>query len=130
MLCSGILFIPDSMFGLSLVSDINTGGSIGCPGIISNSITDYLNRKSVRFGQNLVTGCTMRLNRTELTSSCGQLRTYIYKLQTLTAARISHVAMFGNASVQNEYEWIPVINNMPNNINDATVNICVRRFGV
>ena len=68
-----------------------------------------------------MSGCSLQLTRSELAASCGQIRKMVYSLQTLTAASISHVGIFGNASVNNEFDWIKVINNPPSYINDATV---------
>ncbi|KAH6598401.1 hypothetical protein BASA61_002871 [Batrachochytrium salamandrivorans] len=108
---TAITYTPDVQFGLTLpieVSPSRSGGSVQCP-----STSDYVHRAAVTFGETSVYGCTLRIDRATLNSGCAGLRLRVYTLQTLTAAAITHVGMFGNASVNNIYDWIPVINNLP-----------------
>nr|KAJ3420380.1 Tectonic-1 [Polyrhizophydium stewartii] len=108
---SGILHIPDPAFGITLPVDVAAAGSsspVQCP-----SVTNYASRASITFGENSVFGCTLWLDRTALNSGCAALRTQIYTLQTLTASAVTHVGVFGNASVSNVYDWIKIINNPP-----------------
>lgn len=74
------------------------------------------------FGENLVSGCTLHLNRADLVA-CAALRTRIYRLQTLTASSIDYVGIFGNASVENIYDWINVISNPPTALTGSTAGV-------
>ena len=57
----------------------------------------------------------MWLRYSDLASSnCNALRKRIYDLQTLTAAKIDVVGIFGNSSFSNELsDWVAVINSPP-----------------
>lgn len=63
----------------------------------------------------------MWLKRSDLAASnCNALRTKIYNLQTLTAAKMSLVGIFGNASISNKLsDWISVIDNPSSTITGA-----------
>ena len=106
-----ISYIPDPYFGVTLVKDVKFGGNIGCP----SGSTEYLSRDPITFGQNTQSGCSLLLTLSDFNSqaSCDALRTRIYNLQTLTAQTINRVGKFGNASVNNEFDWIPINNNIP-----------------
>ena len=106
-----INYIPDPYFGISLVKDMRLANNIGCP----VGTTEYTSREPVRFGQNSQTGCSLWLKMSDFSSqaSCDSLRTRIYNLQTLTAQSKNRIGRFGNASVNNEFDWIPIINDIP-----------------
>jgi hypothetical protein len=111
-----VSYIPDQSFGITLLKDVpsTTGGPVGC----TAGLADYNNRAPVTFGENTKTGCTMWLPYSNLTKgNCNALRAKIYSLQTLTAANIDMVGIFGNASVSNEFsDWVPIINSPPSSI--------------
>ncbi|KAI8899878.1 hypothetical protein BC833DRAFT_331467 [Globomyces pollinis-pini] len=101
---NAISYIDDPTFGLTLPTDTITSNSIGC----SLTGADYANRIPVTFGENTQTGCTMWLTLNQLNTQCDQLRSRIFNLQTLTAANVQYVGMFGNATVNNPFDWILV----------------------
>ncbi|KAI8923874.1 hypothetical protein BC831DRAFT_468969 [Entophlyctis helioformis] len=110
---SAISYIPDPLLGITLPIDVAVAGSpssVQCP-----AETSYTGRSPISFGENGVYGCTLKLNRASLLTSagCATIRTRVYALQTLTAASITHVGIFGNASVNNVYDWVKVINSPP-----------------
>ncbi|KAI8911712.1 hypothetical protein EDD86DRAFT_245973 [Gorgonomyces haynaldii] len=104
---NAIDYIPEPQLGITLLKETPSAGVMQCP-----SLTDYKNRIPLTFGDNVVTGCTLYLKRSDF-DSCTALRQQIYNLQTLTASGITHVGKFGNANVNNVYDWIPVISNPP-----------------
>jgi hypothetical protein len=108
-----VSYIPDSRFGITLIKDVpsTSGGPVSC----SAGTTDYDNRSPVTFGENSKSGCTMWLRYSDLArGNCNALRRRIYDLQTLTAANIDVVGIFGNASYSNQLsDWVPVINSPP-----------------
>ena len=108
-----VSYIPDARFGITLVKDVpsTSGGPVSC----TSGTADYDNRSPVTFGENSKGGCTMWLRYSDLASSnCNALRKRIYDLQTLTAAKIDVVGIFGNSSFSNELsDWVAVINSPP-----------------
>ncbi|KAK5664635.1 hypothetical protein QVD99_008186 [Batrachochytrium dendrobatidis] len=108
---SAISYTPDIQFGITLPTDVPSqvpGGRSQCP-----TITDYARRVPITFGETSVYGCTLQFNRTAINSNCAAIRSQVFTLQTLTAGALSHVGMFGNASVENIFDWVPIINTVP-----------------
>lgn len=109
-------YIPDPLFGLTLPTDVPlASGQVGCtPGT-----SDYGSRTTVSFGENTSSGCTLYLKYSDLgnATACQNLRSTIYNLQTLTAANINAVGIFGNASVSNGIsDWVSIIGSAPSAI--------------
>ncbi|KAJ3260839.1 Tectonic-1 [Boothiomyces macroporosus] len=113
---NAISFNTDPQFGITLVKDTLSSGTIGC----TSSTSDYGNRLPVTFGENTISGCTLWLTRDDLLNNCDSLRSRIYNLQTLTAQNIDSIGKFGNASTTNVYDWIKIINNPPSALTGTT----------
>ena len=113
-------YSPDLALGLSLVQETVPVGAVAprCP----NTLTDYSSRSSVYFGTDQVGGCTLHLKKSDF-NACTTLRTKIYNLQTLTASKIKYIGIFGNASVNNMFDWIKVISDPPDAINGQTPQV-------
>eukprot|EP00842_Homolaphlyctis_polyrhiza_P002965 jgi/Hompol1/366/HPOL_005296-RA len=114
---SAISYNPDPTFGITLPVDIpntaSTANPIQCP-----STTNYAQRIPITFGEDSTLGCTLWLPQTSLATStaCATLRKQIYTLQTLTASTLTHIGILGNASIENIYDWVAIINNPPTSL--------------
>jgi tectonic-1/3 len=108
---------PEYYLGLSLIKEKVSPGSrlIEC----TNLEEDYGSRVVVKFGENIVSGCTLNLRKSDF-EDCAALRLRVFKLQTLTASKLTHYGTFGNASVNNQYDWIKAIQD-PNSAVTGTV---------
>lgn len=108
----------DSNNGMTFAYDIPTStyNQIGCP-----SPQNFFQRKPIKFGIDLKTGCTLYYNLESVsdTDSCAKIRKLVYDIQTMTIKNITHVGRFGNASYLNLNDWVPVINNIPSLLTGA-----------
>ena len=119
---SAITRYTDPLFQLSVLQDfLPLGGTqIGCP-----TATDKLNRLPVKFGENLVSYCTLYYTLAQLQqNNCGVIRQQVYGIQTLTAAGLNRVGKFGNASILAEADWISIINQVPSAVTGSKVCFC------
>jgi hypothetical protein len=109
-----IAYTPEPLLGLSIIKEAISKITpfLQC----TNSNADYGNRIPVTFGEDIVSGCTMYLTMPDLSAGCQALRLKIYELQTLTAKNIKNIGIFGNASVNNKYDWIDVISDPPSGL--------------
>ncbi|KAI8813181.1 hypothetical protein BJ742DRAFT_849958 [Cladochytrium replicatum] len=122
----GISYSPDPYSSLSLPNDFyNTANNrLECP-----DPGDMLRRVPVTFSEDTIAGCTLHLTYDEVTKRCSDIRQQAYNVLTLTASKVTHVGRFGNASVENVWDWIRVINTVPSSIiqdslNDSTPGLC------
>jgi len=117
---SAISWNPDPRYGLTL--PVDTGST-------TLSCTDYSNflkRSPVTFGEDVISGCTLHLTSSDLTgTNCDTLRALIWRIQTGYIAGVgtamTHVAKWGNSSYQNIWDWVPILNNIPDGITGETV---------
>jgi hypothetical protein len=105
---NSIEYIPDPFFGITLIKEVPnpTLRRFECP-----SSTDRINRVPVTFGENTVSACNIYLSFSDManSASCQTLRQRIFELQLLTARNFDSIGIFGNASVHNTFDWIPII---------------------
>ncbi len=106
---SAILFTPNPLYRLTLVQDVATGGQMTCA-----AVADLESRLPVTFGEDVTTSCSLHYSYDELSgTNCAVVRSKVYQLQTLTAASLTHVGMFGNAALTNVADWIAILNSPP-----------------
>lgn len=83
---------------------------------------DNDNRVPVTFGEDVATGCTLYQTYAQLTGGCAGIRQAIFNYQLGAFGNsLDRVAKFGNASFLNSFDWIPIIKDIPVELNSNQV---------
>ena len=106
---SAINYIPDSSYGITMPSEIY---SVSNSRFQCSDSTDYSSRTPITFGNDLVGGCTVYYSLNDLNTNCDGIRATVYQIQTLTASALTHVGIFGNATVDDIGQWVPIVDTL------------------